>query len=91
MDTVCSPEQGTSARIVDLMAKREKRLRGKYILMHSTRNLVFSISRQRLDSANLKEKVPVRPVLAETSCIETDERRETTIDLRPLKKATTYL
>ena len=34
LDTVCTPEQGTNARIVDLMAKREKTLHGKYTLMH---------------------------------------------------------
>ena len=34
LDTVCTPEQGTNAGIVDLLAKKEKTLHGKYILMH---------------------------------------------------------
>lgn len=63
LDTVCTPEQGTNARIVDLLAKKEKTMHGKYIFdAFGVKFSFFSISRQRLDSANLKEKVTVRLV-----------------------------
>lgn len=51
----------------------------------------FFMSRQHVDSANLKEKATVKPTYGETSSIGTDERRGTTIDLRLLDKTATYL